>query len=143
MRKIWLGLLLSGLGAALWLSGCSKQETPSATAPSPSASRAAKPKSTPVQGDLTVASGNLDLAIKEFHNHNNRGALEFLEIVRAEVAAAIAKAPDKSKSKPKLDAVAKDLDSFKTMIEQNDKKADDFLKNKKLVERIGKLSEEQ
>ena len=89
------------------------------------------------------AGVNLDLAIKEFHNHNNRGALEFLEIVRAEVAAAIAKAPDKSKSKPKLDAVAKDLDSFKTMIEQNDKKADDFLKNKKLVERIGKLSEEQ
>src|SRR5437764_1458557 len=72
VRKIWLSLLLSGLCAVLWLSGCSKQDRPSVAAPSPSASRAAaKPKSTPLQGDLVVATENLNLAIKEFHNRNN------------------------------------------------------------------------
>lgn len=140
MRKIWLSLWLSGLGAVLWLNGCARQERPSVAAPSPSASRAAaKPKSTPLKGDLVVATENLNLAIKEFHNRNHRGALEFIEIARAEVAAAIAQATDKSK--PKLEAAAKDLDSVKTMIEQNDKKTDDSFK--KLIEKIGKIAEEQ
>lgn len=141
MRKIWLSLFLSGLGVVLWLSGCSKQEKPSVAAPSPSASRAAKPKSTPVQGDLVVATENLNLAIKEFHNRNNRGALEFIETARAEVAAAVAKATDKSK--PKLEAAAKDLDSVKTMIEQHDNDKDTDKKFSKVIDKIGKLADEQ
>ncbi len=140
VRKIWLSLFLSGLGAVLWLNGCARQERPSVAAPSPSASRAAaKPKSTPVQGDLVIATENLNLAIKEFHNRNNRGALEFIEIARAEMAAAVAHATDKAK--PKLEAAAKNLDSVKTMIEQNDKKADKSLTD--LIDKIGKLAETQ
>lgn len=143
MRKISFSLFLCGLAAMFWLSGCSKQQQPSVAAPSPSASRAAKPKFTPVQGDLVIATENLNLAIKEFHNRNNRGALEYIEIARAEVAAAVAKATDKSKTK--LEAAAKDLDSVKSMIGQNDgsKEKETDKQFSKVIDKIGKLAEEQ
>jgi len=137
VRKIWLSLFLSGMCAVLGLSGCAKKEISSVVAPSPAASRAAKPTPRPVQGDLDIATDKLELAIKEFHNRNNRGALEFIELARVEITAAVANAPDKSKSK--FEAVAKDFDLFKTKVEQNDKKTDDSFE--KLMKKIEKLAE--
>lgn len=138
MRKIWLSLFLSGLCAVLGLSGCARKETSSVLAPtaSPAATKA-KPTPTPVQGDLVVASGNLELALKEFHNRNNRGALEFIEIARTELNAVGAKVPDKSKSK--FEAVVKALDTFKAKGEQNDKKTDASYDD--LVKKLEKLAQ--
>jgi hypothetical protein len=148
--------LFSGLlAAALLLVGCAKHEAPSASkvAPSPSPN-SAKPTPTPATGDLVLAQEFLNLAAKEFYNRNNRGALEYIDMSRAELAAAVTKATDavtkaadaKSKKaadkfKTNLETAAKDLDSVKTMIEKSDKKTDNSLTN--LIEKIGKLANEQ
>ena len=125
---------------ALLLGGCSKQQnsSPTQTASSPATRPTPKPSPTPA-GDLVIANENLRLATREFHNRNNRGALEYIDIAYKELTATAAKATDKSKTK--LDAAVKDLDTVKTMIGQNDPKTDKALT--KLMDNLSKLAEGQ
>jgi hypothetical protein len=142
--KRMLNVLLAALPliAALLVASCAKPEGPAST-PSPTAAPAATagssaPAAGPkaASGDLNVAKGHLERAVTEFGNRNNRGAIDYITLARAELTAAAAAATGKTKTD--IEAANKDLDSAQTMIEKNEKTAETALK--KVTQKVDKLA---
>jgi hypothetical protein len=131
VNRIRISLLVIGIiTVTLCGGGCAKRDEAAATPPA-----AATPTPQPATGDLAVAKGNLDRAKSEINSRNYRGAVDFVDLARAEVMVAAGNAEDKARAD--LEGVGQGLDALKGLLQSRSKDADAELT--KVYEKLAKL----